>query len=520
MIESSCCCRRVLWSLLLLGTFIGWSPRLTVVAAQDSSETESLESESSTLGATDEISVNMPNMNITDALRLMAQSMGLNLAIDKNVTGVVDMLLQRVPAQDAWNSLLKSAGLSVEQDGDVVRVFARPAEAEPPKAVETRVVRLKHIALGATTLSGANRTGGFSSTSGDGTYQGLGGFTNTRSNRDDRALSTPGSTSPIDQEPSAIDEILRSTFEERDLKIAKDVRSNQLILTGAPELVEEALGLIEALDIPVPQVLIQAQIVQVRSQAVKQLGIDWGGVYTASNSGSFQLDNERSRAESSNALSGAFTQNLALAGELSEFQVTLSALVDKGDAQVLFSPRVSTQNNKEAFITSGQEIQVPSGLDINGNATFRERQVTLELGVTPQVMDDNLIALVIRVRNDQINFEQPEISGVPPLDVSAVESYVALRDSDTVVIGGILSTQRNNSVKRIPFLSDVPLLGRAFRHSNKRTDQTELIILITPTIISDETGAPSVDRYSVIKPNPEQQQTLERLSEKVHRDEK
>ena len=286
------------------------------------------------------------------------------------------------------------------------------------------------------------------------------------------------------------------------------------MLTGPTEIVNAAEQLVEALDQPVPQILIQAQIVQVRSSALDQLGIDWGGVYSVRSSATADFEGSRERRDPGNILSGVVDRELAWSSELAEFDVTLAALADTGDAQILSSPRVVTQNNMEAYIASGQEIQIPSGLDINGNASFRERQVTLELGVTPRVLNDSLVSLVIRVRNDRINFEQQEISGVPPLDISTVESFVTLHDRDTVVIGGILSTQETESETRIPFLSDLPFLGKAFRHTRKRTEESELIVLISPAIISDEVGAPAQNAHPGMIPSPAQQGVLDQAAGK------
>ncbi|HQQ00857.1 MAG TPA: secretin N-terminal domain-containing protein [bacterium] len=455
----------------------------------------------------DTVSVNMPQVNIADALRLLAKSTDMSLVVDKNVTGVVDLLLQKVPFQEAWQSLLQTAGLSVETEGGVTRVFPKPQEPTPEETTETRLIQLKFIPLGSPTLSTQASSGGLSSgfSSGSGETN-IGGSQIAGS-----AASVGGGVQRKESEEPPLDKVLQTAFGEENLRVTMDVRSNQLILTGSPKILDAAAQLVTALDKPVPQILIQTEIVKVSSDALREMGVDWGGVYKIRTGGTFDYQNNRTRTDPGNVLSGDSGRDINVSGQLTDFNIVLSALIDDGDAQILFSPRVVTQDHKEAFISSGQEIQIPSGLDINGNATFRDRQVTLELGVTPRVLSNSLISLVIRVRNDSINYEQNQISGVPPLNVSTVESFVTLRDGDTVVIGGVVSTQETNSKRRVPLLGDIPVLGRPFRHTSRELQQSELVIMISPTIISDEMGAPITSHPEMI-PGEAPQQVLDKFS--------
>jgi len=454
-----------------------------------------------------EVSANMPKVDVTDALRILGQSANMNLVIDKEVSGVVDLLLQKVPFREAWQSVLESAGLEVEKQGAVTRVFPKKEQPTPTKTTVTRLIRLKHITLGSPTLSGRSQSRGRS-----GGTRG-GGYDSSEFGGGSAAALLQGSVERgREEEESGIDEIIKTTFGEEEIRVAKDTRTNQLILTGSPDKVDAAERLVHQLDKPVAQILIQAKIIRVSANALDQLGIDWGGVYTVRSGSAFDFRSERQRTDPGNNLFGTNARDVSYSGNLVDFDVTLSALLDEGEGEILFSPRVVTQDNMEAFIASGQEIQIPSGLDINGNASFRERQANLELGVTPRVLGDGLITLVIQVRNDRINYEEPEVSGVPPLDVTSVESFVTLRDGDTVVIGGILSSEESRTTTRIPLLSDIPMVGHTFSHTRTRTDRTELIILISPSIISDETGAPVPGIHPGVTISPEQQKVMDRLS--------
>ncbi|RJP35200.1 MAG: hypothetical protein C4527_01030 [Candidatus Omnitrophota bacterium] len=423
------------------------------------------------------ISINMPNLSLIDALRMLAKLTHVNLIVDESVVGSVNLYLQDVTPQEAWNALLQTKNLSFKQEGNLIYVFIPEQVTAESIPRETRIAKLKYITLGSTTLT---RSGGRSSTGNVST-----GADQTSSRQMDYG---GGIDRELQEEGTKLDEILVAAFGEENLKVAKDIRTNHLLLTGTPMILDEVFKLLEVLDQPVSQLLIEAKVVQVRSQALKDQGIDWGGVYTFNNSGGYTFSYDRQRDEPGGIVTQSNQDTLQYTNNVTNFKVTLSALINDGDARVLFSPRVVTQNNKEAYIASGQEIQIPSGLDINGNTSFRERQVALELGVTPRVLANSLISLSIRVRNDTVNYNQPEISGVPPLDVNSVESFVTLRDSDMVIIGGILTTQDSNQRSRIPLLSDIPLLGSAFRNNSKRIEQSELIIVITPRIITNEEG--------------------------------
>jgi type IV pilus assembly protein PilQ len=416
------------------------------------------------------VSLNMPDVFVVDALRMLAKLEGLNIIIDEQVQGNINLFFQDVPFQDAWSAVMMSAGLSETQQGGIIAIFPTPQLLDASPLLETRVIKLKYISLGSDSLSNGGGSSGQTSSSSQSSSGDVGGGLE----RDDPENKTP------------IDEILKSSFGENLLKVSKDERTNQLVLTGSTETLEAAIKLIDALDHPAEQILIEAKVIQARKSALDDIGVNWGGIYTISNSGESTVSSNRTRNEPIGAIVETMQQNGSFSSSLSGFNVTISALIERGDAHLLFSPRVVTQNNKEAFISSGQEIQIPSGLDINGNSTYRERQVTLELGVTPRVLADSLLRLTIRLRNDSINYAQQQISGVPPLDVNSVESIVTLHDEDTVVIGGIITRQDSYNTFNVPLLSKIPLLGMAFRQKEKQLDNSELLIMIKPTVVTKD----------------------------------
>lgn len=417
------------------------------------------------------ISLNMPKVPVVDALRMIARLMELNIIIDSSVEGTVNLYFDEVPWQDAWQAILETTNLVSEDRNGFYYIHPIQKVETLQEPIGIQVIQLKHIVLGSQGL-----------TKGSSLSQG-GSRADTSANISSSVSNQGTSDGGRNQTDTSILEILNQVFEERGLKASIDERSNQLILSAPNSVLQEAVTLVEALDRPLEQILIEAKVLQVKTQVLDQLGVDWGGIYTINNQGTFNLSVDRSRSNSTITETGG--ESGTFSGNLNNFNITVSALVDQGDARILSTPRVVTQTNREAFISSGQEIQVPSGLDINGNATFRERKVTLELGVTPRVLSNSMINMIIRLRNDSINYALQQISGVPPLDISSVESNVTLKNLETVIIGGIIVKQNNVSSTRIPFFSDIPLIGKVFQHNRTQTDNSELLIMITPTIMDE-----------------------------------
>ena len=168
----------------------------------------------------------------------------------------------------------------------------------------------------------------------------------------------------------------------------------------------------------------------------------------------------------------------------------MAAFIDRGDARVLSNPQVVTQTNREAYIASGEEIIIPSGTDQVGNLAFKEKQVALELGVTPHVLSEDRVDLVIRLRNDSLDFEIDRINNSPPLRINTIESYVTLENGEAVVLGGVTTHTRNSIRTRHPFVSRIPLIGRFFRAVINDEVKRELVVVIKPTILRSMSEIP------------------------------
>jgi type IV pilus assembly protein PilQ len=303
--------------------------------------------------------------------------------------------------------------------------------------------------------------------------------------------------------------------------LSADARTNTLIIRDVPESVERIAEIIKQLDSKTPQVMIEARIVEASTNFSRELGVQWGGHNTRpiSNDRSISYGAGGTRESSTSSidpLSGAigisgkgFAVNLPAAvgpGKGGAFGLTygtlsgslgldlqLSALEDRGQIKILSSPRILTLTNKEAKISTGTEIFVPtttivtgissgtsgsSGSTTSGVTTINAK---LELTVTPHVTPDGQILLHVKTDKRDPDYSR-SVQNLPPLNTRSAETDLLVRDGATIVIGGIYTKHESIAQSGLPWLSNIPLLGWLFKKRATIDDQTELLVFITPTI--------------------------------------
>ncbi len=282
---------------------------------------------------------------------------------------------------------------------------------------------------------------------------------------------------------------LLSTFYDPFLKVNRE--TNTVSLTGSPELIERMQADLAAVDRPPRQVMIEALIIETSTDFARQLGISWG---VAGTGGSGGRDNARIDAYPTAAGDsayvtvpnqfGAFFERVAIrSGDwLLQFQAQLDALVEEGRARIRANPRIATLENHTARIFIGREEYFSI---LTGSVTFAYAQLEviktgISLKITPYVSDDGLITLEV----------EPEVSdvigsgttGLPVTNKRSVSTKVRVVEGQTVVIGGLLSKNTFEVVRKVPLLGSIPILGHLFRHTTTRTQENEITILLTPRI--------------------------------------
>jgi type IV pilus assembly protein PilQ len=291
--------------------------------------------------------------------------------------------------------------------------------------------------------------------------------------------------------------------------IQTDARTNTLIINDLPDRLQRASDLIGTLDLPQPQVEIEARIVQTTRQFARTIGVQWGVTGRASNTlgntTGLAFPNQGSLTGRTGSTQGppapdqqfdsaATAVNMGVSGPGSaigialgsingalNLDLALSALEKQGQGRLLSTPRVTTQNNVEAEMTQG--VQIPIQTVANNTVTVTFKDAALTLKVTPQITAANTVIMRISLENASPDFSK-SINNIPPIDTQRAVTQVLVSNGDTTVIGGIYVSSEQTNKDTTPGLSRIPLLGWLFKRDGVNDDSRELLIFITPRILT------------------------------------
>ncbi|MBE1158937.1 type IV pilus secretin family protein [Dyella acidiphila] len=444
------------------------------------------------------VTFNFQDIPVRSALQLLADVSGLNLVASDTVGGSVTLRLVNVPWDQALDVILRAKNLDKRRDGNVIWIAPQKEladyeqniadarfKAEDTAPLVTTYVPISYgkaadIAKLLTTgsMTGINGGGGV----GSGEAQAHRGF-----------LSPRGSV----------------TF---------DQRTNTLLINDTAEKTAELRGIISQLDRPVQQVLIESRIVIATDDFERDLGVQWGVTGNRTNPsgqvlqvgsavGGTQGNNTTTSTLGGGLTTGGLNVNLpaapttgtastlaaAILGKNYALDLELSAAQAEGRSEVVSSPRVITANQQEADIRQGQEIgyvtfqNTAGGAGASGTATVAFKDAVLELKVTPTITADNRVYLAINVNKDSLD-HYITVTGsgqVPVIDTRSLNTSVLVDDGQTVVLGGIYEVTKSDTINKVPGLGDIPGLGFLFRSTQHVNDRDELLIFVTPRILSD-----------------------------------
>ena len=449
--------------------------------------------QSSTPGyAGEKLSLNFQNVEVRAVLQVIADFTGLNIITSDTVGGNLTLRLKDVPWDQALDIILQAKGLSKRKNGNVVLIAPTDELAAKEKlALEAQaaVSDLEPVRTESFSLS----------------YARAEDLRKLLTDKDNKILSKRGS--------ATIDE-----------------RTNTLFVQDSGGRLEEARRLVQQLDVPVRQVLIEARIVIADDKWGRQLGARFGTQSAfSSNSYNFGVsgtavdtvaplgNNPVSRGSASMVYPGGGSQNLfsvptgvgpiplgaqpeqlnvnlpvvGAAGSLALsilnlgsgnlVNVELSALEADNRGKVVSSPRVITADKKKAVISQGTEIPYLTAA-ASGATTVSFKPAVLELAVTPRITPDDRIIMDLEVKKDSVG---QVFANIPSIDTKKVNTQVLVDNGDTIVLGGIFEQTTRTTVEKVPFLGDVPVLGHLFRRVSRTDDKTELLIFVTPRIVKD-----------------------------------
>ncbi len=439
----------------------------------------------------EKLSLDFQDIEVRAVLQIIADFTELNLVASDTVQGRITLRLQNVPWDQALEMVLKNKGLDKRQVGNVLMVAPAAEIAERERQEITTKKQLEELAPLRTEyirVRYANAKEMFELFRGDNNGGGSRGGSGQGGNR-----------------------ATGSVLSERGQGVV-DERTNSIIITDTAERIEAFKRLVDQIDIPIRQVMIEARIVIANTDFQRELGVRWGGIgynenknriidFAGSREGlddtggtsprdwfvSDSADGKSFDMNEADAVNLAVTNPYASAaiGVLTDntyLDLELSALENSGFAEIVSQPKVITSDKQLAIIKSGKEIgfleTAPSGGTTTG---FRE--AVLKLEVTPQITPDNRIIMDLNVWKDSV--ASVEVSGRPTLDITRLQTKVLVNNAQTVVLGGVFSVEGNKTENKVPVLGDIPYLGRLFKKTIDNQFKTELLIFVTPKLISE-----------------------------------
>ncbi len=261
--------------------------------------------------------------------------------------------------------------------------------------------------------------------------------------------------------------------------ISVDERTNTLVVTQPARRLAQIRELVGQLDVPVRQVMIEARIVEADVDYEKHLGVRWGGPLYGEKvrlGSELFVDLGVERATSGLGL-GLLRSDIML-------DLELTAMEKSGNGEIVSQPRVFTADKETARILKGTEVPYQE-TSRNGATSVSFREASLSLEVTPQITPDDGVIMAVRVTKDEPDYLNA-LNDVPPIRKNEVNAKVRVRNGETVVIGGVYSTVQSNVVDKVPFLGDLPYVGRLFRRDALQQRKSELLVFLTPRIMNDQ----------------------------------
>jgi type IV pilus assembly protein PilQ len=400
----------------------------------------------------DPINMSLRDADIKEVIRTFAKISGLNMVVQPGVTGSVTVELEQVPWDQALEMILKTNNLGYELEGNIMRIAPR---SQLNQEAQEEAARRNAAALAVPLRTVLKRV----------SYASAGEIAALLRSGAASILSTRGS-------------------------VVVDARTNTLIIKELPDFMDTVLAVIDQVDVPEPQVMIEARIVETTKRFNRTLGIQWGfdAVSSAAtgNTTGLVFPNNGTADGGVNLLTGgnnAFL-NLSLGNVLNTFNIdiALQAAESEGLINILSAPKVATLNNTTASIQSG--LQIPVQTVANNTVTVQFVNATLRLNVTPHVTADGTVLMDIEVqkREPQLAFAVVGATNAP-IATREARTRVIVRDGGTAVIGGIYEVSNDQGQDRVPGLADIPILGHLFRNRRTNNENEELLIFITPRVI-------------------------------------
>jgi len=440
----------------------------------------------------DRLSLNFQDIEVRAVLQLLADFTGLNLVASDTVTGNITLRLKNVPWDQALDIILKTKGLTMRQQGNVVMIAPTTEVAAQEKLQMESEQQVEELAPLRSEFVQVN-------------YAKAGELAALLKSEENKMLSDRGAV----------------TF---------DKRTNSLLVKDTAANLEDMRKVVARLDVPVRQVMIESRIVIANNDFARDLGVRFGLSFaTGSLSGNQLLVGGTQGGgleNSANYNAGAFGQSVEtgtpfnpiivsgsgtggtntqglmvdlpttlgtsgvvnfLVGKVGSYllNLELSAMQKEGRGEIISNPRVVTSDQQSASIKVGQEIPYQESSQNSVTNTVAFKEAVLKLDVKPSITPDDRIMMDLRVNKDNPDYSR-EVNGVPPIDTRAIQTTVLVDNGETVVLGGVYERTKSFSKQQVPWLGDIPILGNLFKQRNNQDNNSELLIFVTPKILKAE----------------------------------
>ena len=415
----------------------------------------------------EKLSLNFQDIDVRSVLQLIADFTNLNLVASDTVQGGITLRLQNVPWDQALDLVLKTKGLDKRKVGNVLlvapadEIAARERQELESQKQIAELAPLRRELLQVNYAKAADIAKLFQS------------VTSAEAKVDERG------------------------------SITVDERTNNIIAYQTQDRLDELRRIVAQLDIPVRQVMIEARIVEANVDYDKSLGVRWGG--SIQNKGNWNPSGVSNGSSTTIGTPGSASTNspfvdmgtvnntsgigIAFITDNVLLDLELTAMEKTGNGEIVSQPKVVTSDKETAKILKGTEIPYQEASS-SGATSVSFKEASLSLEVTPQITPDNRIIMEVKVTKDEPDYLN-KVQDVPPIKKNEVNAKVLVNDGETIVIGGVFSNTQSKVVDKVPFLGDVPYLGRLFRRDVVSEKKSELLVFLTPRIMNNQAIAVS-----------------------------
>jgi type IV pilus assembly protein PilQ len=423
------------------------------------------------------ITLKLQDTDVGTILRALARAVDLNIILNERVSGKTTINVKNARWDQLFNGLLRSYGLTYTWEGELLRVMTLDdMESDLKRASQTQDLKLT------------------------------------------QPLQThiiPISYADEHKLKSNLETFLSTTKDGKAIgSIMVDEHTRSLIIKAIKDDMAQLVPMIDELDRPISQVLVEAFVVEAGREVARELGVQWGGVATkqgqvnhyvtaGANSSGVLGGDVNTAVNPTSGMAANFPAALAggsgftmgyVAEELGEnlLTVQLSALQESGQLNILSSPSITTVDNQVAFIYAGTNVPYQT-VSKEGNINIQWKEAVLKLEVRPNVIDKDTVKLSIKVNKDELDFTN-SVNGNPTIITKKAETTVVLMDGQTTVIGGLNKETTQNTDSGVPWLEDIPLIGYLFKGNSRGNRMEDILIFITPRVLkedrSGETASP------------------------------